>query len=88
MSASGPQVLPGISSTWEWQVVPGNTWPQATIGEIGRPMTRIIIRENENVKNEIICSHSCSFMICCYLVYSSSSTGSSSSSSSSSISSR
>ena len=50
VSASGPQVLPGISSTWEWQVVPGNTWPQATIREIGRPMTRIIIRENENVK--------------------------------------
>ena len=29
VSASGPQVLPGISSTWEWQAVPGNTWPQA-----------------------------------------------------------
>ena len=23
--------LPGISSTWEWQALPGNTWPQATI---------------------------------------------------------
>ena len=65
MSASDRQGLPGISSTWEWQVEAGNTWPQATIREIGRPMTRIIIRENENVKNEIICSHSFSFMICC-----------------------
>ena len=50
VSASDPEGLLGISSTWEWQVEAGNTWPQATIREIGRPMTRIIIRENENVK--------------------------------------
>ena len=53
VSANGPQVLPGISSSWEWQVVAGNTWPQATIREIGRSMTRIIIRENENVKMKL-----------------------------------
>ena len=31
VSASGPEVLPGISSTWQWEIVPGNTWRQATI---------------------------------------------------------